>query len=114
MTTQPEEHTNTAVLDTNQTTDTRTQGGDHAGRPTVLNISQNYFVRGGSDRYFFVISDLLEKHGHRVIPFAAKQSQDDATEWAKYFPQGINFQSPKPMDLARFIYSPRAAKAMDR
>lgn len=114
MTTQPEELTNTAVLDTNQTTDTRTQGGDHAGRPTVLNISQNYFVRGGSDRYFFVMSDLLEKHGHRVIPFAAKQSQDDATEWAKYFPQGINFQSPKPMDLARFIYSPRAAKAMDR
>ena len=42
---------------------------------TVLNISQNYFVRGGSDRYFFVLSELLERHGHRVIPFSSQQPQ---------------------------------------
>lgn len=114
MNTQPEEITGTAILETNKTTDSRSQSDDREHRPTVLNISQNYYVRGGSDRYFFVMGELLEKHGHRVIPFASRQSQDDETTWSEYFPEGINFQSPSPIDLGRFIYSRRAAQAMDR
>ena len=32
---------------------------------TILNISQNHYVRGGSDRYFFTLAELLEKYGQR-------------------------------------------------
>lgn len=81
---------------------------------TVLNVSQNYYIRGGSDRYFFVLSDLLAEHGHRVIPFTSAQPENEATRWSKYFPRGVNFRRPGPLDLLRFIYSPRARRAMRR
>jgi len=71
-------------------------------------------VRGGSDRYFFVMGELLEEHGHRVIPFAARQPQDEQTSWSEYFPEGIDFQSPGALDVGRFIYSRRAAQAITR
>ncbi len=81
---------------------------------SVVNISQNYYVRGGSDRYFFSLGELLEKQGHHVIPFASSQTQNQPTVWSKYFPEGVNFEKPSLRDISRFIYSAPAAKAIDR
>ncbi|BAC88404.1 glycosyltransferase family 4 protein [Gloeobacter violaceus] len=82
--------------------------------PTVLNVSQNYFIRGGSDRYFFSLGELLEKWGHQVIPFAARQPENCETPWAHYFPEPINFTSPSARDLLRFVHSKPAADALSR
>ncbi|UFP95422.1 glycosyltransferase family 4 protein [Gloeobacter morelensis] len=82
--------------------------------PTVLNVSQNYFVRGGSDRYFFSLAELLEKRGHRVIPFAARHSENLETRWADHFPEAVNFTNPSLRDLSRFVHSRSAAAAMHR
>ncbi len=107
--------TSTAILDEITTPASASGCSDDHDRPlTVLNVSQNYHVRGGSDRYFFVMGELLEKHGHRVIPFTAKQPQDEPSSWSEYFPEGVNFQSPTALDVGRFIYSHRAAQAMNR
>jgi glycosyltransferase involved in cell wall biosynthesis len=81
---------------------------------TVLNVSQNYFVRGGSDRYFFVLGELLERHGQRVIPFSSRQARNEPTPWSRYFPPGVDFDSPGPLDLARYIYSRSAARCLRR
>lgn len=81
---------------------------------TVLNASQNYFVRGGSDRYFFVLAELLRQHGHRVIPLSARQPKDEPTEWSRYFPPSVDFQKPSARDVARFLYSRPAKKAIRR
>lgn len=81
---------------------------------TIINASQNYYVRGGSDRYFFALSDLLADAGHRVIPFSSVQPQNEPTPWKEYFPPGVRFESPGLGDLARFVYSPAAASAMTR
>ena len=81
---------------------------------TVLNISQNYFVRGGSDRYFFVLSELLERHGHRVIPFSSQQPANEATPWSRFFPPGVNFDKPGLKDLVRYVYSRPAGEAIAR
>ncbi|WP_164928857.1 glycosyltransferase family 4 protein [Gloeobacter violaceus] len=81
---------------------------------TVLKVSQNYFIRGGSDRYFFSLAALLEKKGHSVIPFAASQPENLPTPWARYFPTAVNFSSPSPADLVHFLYSRPAARALAR
>lgn len=81
---------------------------------TILNASQNYYVRGGSDRYFFVLADLLRQHGHRVIPFSSRQPKDEPSEWSRYFPAAVDFQQPGARDIARFLYSRPAKKAMRR
>ena len=79
---------------------------------TILNISQNHYVRGGSDRYFFSIAELLRKHGHQVIPFTAASPKNEPSEWDPYFPRAADFENPRPIDLLRFLYSRDAVKSL--
>jgi glycosyltransferase involved in cell wall biosynthesis len=80
----------------------------------VLQVSQNLFVRGGSDRMFLDTCSLLERHGHEVIPFVARHPENAASPWDDYFPEAADFQRPGLADLWRYIYSRPAAKAMRR
>ncbi len=81
---------------------------------TILNISQNHYVRGGSDRYFFTMGELLQKHGHNVIPFTAASPRNEPTEWDQYFPRAADFDKPGPIDLLRFLYSRDAVKSIHK
>jgi glycosyltransferase involved in cell wall biosynthesis len=81
---------------------------------TILNAGQNYYIRGGSDRYQFNLTELLTNHGHQIIPFAAVNPQNQHTPWSKYFPAGVDFQNPTVRDLFQFIYSRPAAKSIER
>ncbi len=81
---------------------------------TILNVSQNYHVRGGSDRYFFTLAELLRKHGHRVVPFTAASPNNEPSEWENYFPRGADFEQPGAGDLLRFLYSHDAVKSIRR
>lgn len=74
----------------------------------VLNVSQNHFVRGGSDRYFLSLGDLLSQRGNLVVPFCAKSEKDQPSEWATYFPSGADFESPSVLDVLKYHYSPAA------
>lgn len=80
----------------------------------ILNAGQNYQLRGGSERYQFILSELLEKNGHTVIPFAAANPKNLSSKWSSYFPRGVNFEHPSWLDLAQFIYSIPAAEAIKR
>lgn len=81
---------------------------------TILKVSHNHYVRGGSDRYFFLLAELLRKHGHRVIPFTAANSKNQPSEWEHYFPRGADFEQPGIGDLFRFLYSRDAVKSIRR
>ena len=81
---------------------------------TILNISQNHYIRGGSDRYFFTMAELLEKQGHNVIPFTAANPKNEPSEWDKYFPRTADFENPGPIDLLRYIYSRDSVKSIRR
>ena len=83
-------------------------------KSTILNVSQNHFVRGGSDRYFFALAELLQKRGHQVIPFTAASAKDEPSEWERYFPRGADFERPGAGDLLRFLYSRDAVKSIQR
>ncbi|MDE0087327.1 MAG: glycosyltransferase family 4 protein [Candidatus Poribacteria bacterium] len=81
---------------------------------TILNVSQNHYIRGGSDRYFFTMAELLQKHGHHVIPFTAANPKNEHSEWEQYFPRAADFEKPKPIDLLRFLYSRDAVKSIQK
>jgi len=80
----------------------------------VLQVSQNLFVKGGSDRMFLDTCALLERHGHEVIPFVARHEDNPSTKWDRYFPPAADFDNPGPLDLLRFLYSRQAGKAIRR
>jgi glycosyltransferase involved in cell wall biosynthesis len=51
----------------------------------VLLVNYRYFVSGGPERYMFNISEMLEGHGHEVVPFSVRHSRNEHTPWEGYF-----------------------------
>jgi len=78
----------------------------------VLNVSQNYFVKGGSDSYFLSLGDLLSQRGNSVVPFCAKSEKDLPSDWARFFPIGADFESPSVLDVVQYHYSGAARRKL--
>jgi len=61
-----------------------------------------------------MLEELLESHGHSVIPFAAHSENNRPTPWAEYFPTGVDTKNPEIGDIKRFVYSVEARNNMER
>ncbi len=80
----------------------------------VVQISQNFHLRGGADRYFLDLCGLLEARGHEVMPFSAAHPANLATPASDYFPPGADFDRAGPSDILTFLWSPRAREGLRR
>lgn len=84
-------------------------------------INKFYFVKGGAERYFFEISEILRQHGHEVIPFAMQHPDNEETEFDKYFVDYVEYQGSSVFSklmnslsvLSRMIYSKQAQKKLE-
>ena len=54
----------------------------------ILQINKFFFLKGGAEKYFFDLSELLSEKGHQVIA------------WSTQHPQ--NFPFPGEKDFAQF------------
>jgi len=52
-------------------------------------VNYRYFFSGGPERYLFNIKEILENHGHKVIPFSVKHNNNVPTVYEKYFLEPI-------------------------
>ena len=55
----------------------------------ILLINHRYFLSGGPEKYMFAIKELLEKHGHTVIPFSVASKKNVKSEYEHYFAEPI-------------------------
>ncbi len=51
----------------------------------ILIVNKFYFLFGGTERYLFNLTDVLETMGHTVIPFAMHHESNRETPYSKYF-----------------------------
>jgi len=51
----------------------------------ILQVNKYFYLRGGTERYLFDVSELLEHRGHKIVPFAMSDHKNDPTPYAKYF-----------------------------
>jgi glycosyltransferase involved in cell wall biosynthesis len=51
----------------------------------IVLVNYRYFISGGPERYYFNIKEVLENHGHTVIPFSIKGKRNFATSYDHYF-----------------------------
>lgn len=72
-------------------------------------VNKYYFVKGGSERYLFDLTELLEKNGHQIIPFAMKDENNFQSEYSDYFVDHVDYDAPFSMkklkEAGRLIYS---------
>jgi glycosyltransferase involved in cell wall biosynthesis len=89
----------------------------------VLLCNSFYYLRGGSERCFFDLAELLEAHGHEVIPFSMADPRNRPSDYADYFISHVDFPSrlgpgsslrDKLQAAGRVIYSREARAKIER
>ena len=55
----------------------------------IVVVNLRYFLTGGPERYMFNIIELLESHGHQVIPFTIKHNLNKPSKYKSYFLEPI-------------------------
>jgi glycosyltransferase involved in cell wall biosynthesis len=58
----------------------------------ILMINKFYYLRGGTERYCFDMTRLLERKGHQVIPFSMVHEKNLESAYAPYFVQEISLE----------------------
>ena len=82
----------------------------------VLMVHKFHYIEGGAERYVFNLTDLLERKGDTVVPFAMDHPKNFPSEYSDYFVSFFNpdqlRQSGNPWTLmkkcARVIYNREA------
>ncbi len=57
----------------------------------IAMMNKYYYLKAGSERYFFELTHLLEEHGHQVVPFSMNHPRNFETPWSKYFVPHVDY-----------------------
>ena len=83
----------------------------------VLQIDKYYYLKGGAETVFFNTMDLLEEHGHKVIPFCLKNKKNKPSQYADNF---VDFPElsessflTRLMRVPSFFYNTESAKKIE-
>lgn len=80
----------------------------------ILSVNQKFEVHGGSDRYYFNLNELLDERGHRIFEFAAKGELDESSDFSRYFPKQVKFDSKNPKNLVDYLYNFNARNSISK
>lgn len=57
----------------------------------ILMVNKFFYIKGGSETYYFALKRKLEKEGHTVIDFSMKDKKNFESEYADYFVDNIDY-----------------------
>ncbi|MEZ4515559.1 MAG: glycosyltransferase family 4 protein [Chloroflexota bacterium] len=88
----------------------------------ILMINSFNYLRGGAERCFLDLTELLEANGHEVIPFCMDHPQNIPSEYVDYFVPYMDFPTelaregvgPKLAVVERVLYSREARRQLER
>jgi glycosyltransferase involved in cell wall biosynthesis len=92
------------------------------GLVKILMINKFFFIKGGAERYYFELKSILESKGHEVIPFSMKHPKNEASKYAEFFVEYLDF-NPRSVflkistgfrSIGRILYSRQAQKRIKR
>lgn len=82
---------------------------------TILQANKFFFLRGGSERYFFALSDALASRGHRVVHFSMQHPRNRPSPYSAHFVPQRDYDTAKPRtprDVLGFVHSRDAARRL--
>ena len=83
----------------------------------VLQVNKFFYAKGGTERYFFDVSQALLDRGHHVSYFSMQHPQNDESSDAEFFVRERRYDEgyvPSLRDGVDFIRSGEAARQMQR
>ena len=84
----------------------------------VLAVNKFFFVKGGCERYFFDLEELLKSHGHEVRHFSMAHPRNRPSPDSRFFVSEVDFSAAGSLmgrikKGTRVVYSREARRAMD-
>ena len=79
----------------------------------VLLVNKFHYLKGGSEKYYFDLAELLEKKGHQVAFFSMQDEQNIKTNCKEYFVEPINLDTGSKLKALDVIYSKKNKSKME-
>ncbi|HEX3047388.1 MAG TPA: glycosyltransferase family 4 protein [Bacillota bacterium] len=57
----------------------------------ILQVNKFFYIKGGSETYYFSLKRLLEGNGHQVVDFSMKDPHNFASPYQEYFIENIDY-----------------------
>lgn len=79
----------------------------------ILLVNKFHYLKGGSEKYYFDLADLLKKNGHEVAFFSMKDEKNIRTDSKEYFVEPIDLNNAGKLKALDVIYSKDNKKKME-
>lgn len=79
----------------------------------VLLVNKFHWLKGGSEKYYFELGELLKKHGHEVAYFSMEDEKNIKTGDKEYFVKSSDMNSKNITKALSVIYSRANKKKME-
>ena len=85
----------------------------------ILMVNKFYYIKGGSETYYFSLKNLLEKNGHEVIDFSMEDEKNFESKYSKFFVEGIDYNKKQSIIAKikaglKIIYSFEAKRKLEK
>lgn len=85
----------------------------------ILMVNKFFYIKGGSETYYFALKRLLEAKGHTVIDFSMKDEKNFQSPYSEYFVEAVDYNGKmskgKQLKAAKnIIYSTEAKRKLER
>ena len=78
----------------------------------VLLVNKFHYLKGGSEKYYFELAELLKEHGHEVAFFSMEDQKNIITGDKDYFVEKIDLNTGSKLKALDVIYSKTNYKKM--
>lgn len=85
----------------------------------ILMVNKFFYIKGGSETYYFALKQLLEAKGHTVIDFSMKDEKNFDSPYLEYFVESVDYNGEmskkQQLKVARnIIYSTEAKRKLEK
>lgn len=85
----------------------------------ILMVNKFFYIKGGSETYYFSLKELLEKNGHTVIDFSMKDEKNFESKYSKFFVNNVDYNKrqsfiSKVKEAVKIIYSFEAKRKLEK
>lgn len=85
----------------------------------ILMVNKFFYIKGGSETYYFALKRMLEAKGHTVIDFSMKDEKNFDSPYAEYFVEAVDYNGgmSKKQQLKaakNIIYSTEAKRKLEK
>lgn len=79
----------------------------------ILLVNKFHYLKGGSEKYYFELADLLKENGHEIAFFSMKNEKNIKTGEKEYFVEEIDLNNGNKLKALDVIYSKANKKKME-